>query len=257
MSEKDIWKKYPEKKIIEEGNYSIVYKAKNNETGKYVAIKEINKQKYKINIKELKEEIEEIEKINSDNIVKIKEIIELNNILYIIMDLYSIDLKNYLLNRDKPLSINEVKEILFQLNNILKKLNEVNNFNIINLDISNILIDLNEINKISIKLAYLNLNKFIEESEISVNLAKKTFLTTPPEILNGESYNNKSDIWSLGIIIYYMLNKKYPYDGKNEHNLYQNIISNQNIELNKDEELNNLFKRMLIIEVNERISFIF
>ena len=97
------------------------------------------------------------------------------------MDLYSFDLKNYLLNRDKPLSINEVKEIL--LNNILKKLNEVNKINL-NVDVSNILIDLNEINKISIKLSYLNLNKFIEESEKIINLGKKTFLTTPPEILN-------------------------------------------------------------------------
>ena len=120
MSEIDIWEKYSEKKIIGRGNHSIIYKTKNNETGKYVAIKEINNQKYKINIKELKEEIEEMKKINSDNIVKIKEIIELKNILYIIMDLCSFDLNNYLLNRDKPLSINEVKEILFQLNNILK-----------------------------------------------------------------------------------------------------------------------------------------
>ena len=66
MSNIDIWKKYSEKKQIGRGNYSIVYKAKNNKTGKYVAIKEINNQKYKINIKELKEEIEEIQKINSD-----------------------------------------------------------------------------------------------------------------------------------------------------------------------------------------------
>ena len=90
MSEIDIWEKYSEKKIIGRGNHSIVYKAKIKETGKYVAIKEI--QKYKINIKELKEEIEEMKKkINSDNIVKIKEIIELKNILYIIMDLCSIN----------------------------------------------------------------------------------------------------------------------------------------------------------------------
>ena len=255
MSEIDIWKKYSEKKIIGKGNYSIVYKAKNNKTGKYVAIKEINNQKYKINIKQLKEEIDEIQKINLDNIVKIEEIIELKNKLYIIMDLCSIDLNNYLLSRDKPLSINELKEILFQLNNIFKKLNEVNQMNIINIEISNILLNLNEINKISIKLSYLNLNKFTEESEITANLAKKIFLTTPPEILKGESYNNKNDIWSLGIIIYYMLNKKYPYEGKNEIKLYQNIISNQNIELNKDEELNNLLKRMLKVNINERISW--
>ncbi len=171
------------------------------------------------------------------------------------MDLCQFDLNNHLLSRDKPLCINELKEILFQLNNIFKKLNEVNQMNLINIEISNILLNLNEINKISIKLSYLNISKFTEESEITANLAKKIFLITPPEILKGESYNNKSDIWSLGIIIYYMLNKKYPYEGKNEIKLLQNIISNQNIELNKDEELNNLLKRMLKVNINERISW--
>ena len=38
----DIWKKHSKK--IGRVNYSIVYKTKNNETGKYVAIKEINNQ---------------------------------------------------------------------------------------------------------------------------------------------------------------------------------------------------------------------
>ena len=110
------------------------------------------------------------------------------------MDLCLLDLKNYLLIRDKPLSINEVKEILLQLNNILKKLNEINKINI-NIKISNIFIDLNEINKVSIKLSYLNINKFIDESEKS--LKKQISLTTPPEILNEQLYNNKSDIWRV------------------------------------------------------------
>ena len=103
------------------------------------------------------------------------------------MDLCSIDLNNYLLSRDKPLSINELKEILFKLNNIFKKLNEVNQMNIINIEISNVLLNLNEINKISIKLSYLNISKFTEESEISVNLAKKN-------IFNNTSRNIKRRI---------------------------------------------------------------
>ena len=48
-----------------------------------------------------------------------------------------------------------------------------------------------------------------------------------PEILNGENYTLKSDIWSLGIIIYFMLNKEYPYNGKTEVLLFNDINSNK------------------------------
>ena len=96
---------------------------------------------------------------NEENIVKINEIKEDNNLFYMIMDLYSFNLENYLKIRDKPFSINEIKEILLQLNKILKKLNEEN---IIygNLKLSNILINLDEINKISIKLCYYDSKVF-------------------------------------------------------------------------------------------------
>ncbi len=56
---KKIQKKKQEEKIIQ-----LFIKQKNNETGKCVAIKEINNQKYRIKIKELKKEIEEMKKIN-------------------------------------------------------------------------------------------------------------------------------------------------------------------------------------------------
>ena len=73
--------------------------------------------------------------------------------------------------------------------------------------------------------------------------------------MNDESYNNKSDIWSLGIIIYYMLYKKYPYEGKTEYSLYQNIQSNKITKFSEDEELNDLLMKMLKEDVNERISW--
>ncbi len=39
---KNIWENYIKEKILGSGPFSIVYKAKNKNTGNYVAIKEIN-----------------------------------------------------------------------------------------------------------------------------------------------------------------------------------------------------------------------
>ena len=159
MSNIDIWENYKERKLISSENYSKIYQSINIKTGKYVVIKEINKDKCNINIEELKKEMKR--KKNEENIVKINEIKEDNNIFYMIMDLYSFNLENYLKIRDKPFSINEIKEILLQLNKIFKKLNEENTIHG-NLKLSNILINLDEINKISIKLCYYDSINFFK-----------------------------------------------------------------------------------------------
>ena len=72
--------------------------------------------------------------------------------------------------------------------------------------------------------------------------------------MKDKSFNNKSDIWSLGIIIYYMLYKKYPYEGKTEYSLYQNIKSNKIIKFIEDEELNDLLMKMLKVLVLQQLK---
>ena len=75
-----------------------------------------------------------------------------------------------------------------------------------------------------------------------------------PEILKGENYSFKSDIWSLGIIIYFMLNKEYPYKGKTEMLLFNDITFGQKLKLSNDDKLNDLINKMLF-NINERISW--
>ena len=55
------------------------------------------------------------------------------------------------------------------------------------------------------------------------SIINEPLLTIAPEILKEKNINIKNDIWSLGIIIYYILNKKYPYNDKNEISLYDDI----------------------------------
>ena len=168
------------------------------------------------------------------------------------MELCYCNLEEYIIKRENNLSINEIKEVLIQLNNSFKII-EKEKLIYKDLKPSNILISINKLDKCLIKLNKIA-NKLVNVQLTSMSI-KGAPLTTSPEILNGEDNNNKCDIWSLGIIIYFMLFKEYPYTGKNEILLIKDIMSNKNLKLSEDNNLNDLINKMLKINANERISW--
>ena len=254
MSNINIWEKYKQIYKIGYGAYSKVYKDQNIETREYFAMKEIEKEKFEGLENKLLNEVEIMKKINIENSVLINEVINNKEYLYIIMDLCEYDLENYIKRRKKPISINEIKEVLNQLNNVFKIMNEKK---IIHRDLkpSNILISLDRLDKCLIKLSDYGSSKFNNFINNITNTINCIPITMAPEILKGENYSFKSDIWSLGIIIYFMLNKEYPYNGQNELLLFNDINSGKRLKLSNNDKLNDLINKMLKININERISW--
>ncbi len=121
------------------------------------------------------------------------------------------------------------------------------------LKLSNILFSINSINKINIKLSIYISNEFNKISS-KTNLDNNS-LTISPQILKGENYSNKTDLWSLGVIIYYMLFKEYPFNGKLEYQIIKDIESKKELKEIKHKELKDLVHQMLLINENERISW--
>jgi serine/threonine protein kinase len=110
--------KYENLKKIYSNSYKIVYEGLNRHTNNLVIIKEINKnKKYS---KHYKEEGTLLKSLNSDNIVSLIEEIETEDKYYLIMEKCMINLDDYLKMRIDPLSTDEIREILTQMNNALK-----------------------------------------------------------------------------------------------------------------------------------------
>ena len=257
MTENEIWNKYEkEENRIGYGTFGDVYKVKNKETGYYYALKVIDKQKFNESTNLLKKEIEIMKKINTENSIYVKEIFDTKQYFYIIMDLCEYNLEDYIKRREDSITINEIKEILNQLNNCFKIMNKEN---IIHRDLKpkNILISLKRIDKCLIKLSDYGSSKFLNQSNSNSIGKNGTLLTMAPEVLKDEKelINSKSDIWSLGIIIYYLLFKEYPYNGNGEYKILQDIYSNKKLKKCNNEELNDLLNNMLKININERISW--
>ena len=243
MNSVNIWDKYEKIKKMS----SSLYKGKNKEKGNYVVIKEIDKiqfnKDYKISEKEF------MDLINKEKLISIIEIINSRDYYYIVMELCLTNLEEYMKIRDKGLTIEELRDFLIELNKILKTKEMIYR----DLNLSNILISLNEINKISIKISDLGLNKKINE-ELTMTSTKISY-SRSPEIIENYNIHTKSDLWNLGIIIYYLLFKEYPYKGINEIKLLNDIKSGKQLKLSEDNDLNDLINKMICIDLNKRISW--
>ena len=254
MSSNDIWTYFTEKAVLNTGIFGQVFKGIDKKTGNYVAIKEINKLKFKKLTGSPFKEDEILKKINLESNISLKATMNTEKNFYIIMDLAISNLEEVLQIRNTPFSVKEIKEILTQLNEDFKVIQR-ENIIIKDMKLSNFLIFLEKINNIKIKFSDFDSSKLSDKTKIkSINL-EETPLTSSPEVLNIESISKKSDIWSLGTLIYYMYFKEYPFNGETDEDILNEIESNKKLKEIEDKDLNDLVSKMLIKEERKRISW--
>ena len=222
----DIRKNYEFISILGNGNFGKVRLYRDRkQTDVLFAIKTLKKENMTKNYFELlKNEVNILSNLDHPNIVKYFGVYEDELYIHILMeylkgyDLYKIiALKKYTGFDEK-----DICEIIYQL---LQALSFIHNQNIVHRDIKpeNILFA-NKKDYSTLKLIDFGLSTYMDKS--------KNIVGTPyymaPEMTEGRSYP-QSDIWSLGVIIYLSLTGKYPFDSKDNSELFKKI---------KNEELN-------------------
>lgn len=212
-------------RIIEEigsGGMGKVFKASDIELNSIVALKIIRAEFSNSPnvIRRFKQEALFGRSISHDNVVRIHDIGEWKGIIYISMEYIKGQNLKELIRTSGPLSFGTVIKITKQICGALMAAHENG---VIHRDLKphNIMVD----TKGDIHAMDFGLAKSIEGKETSASgIAVGTLQYLSPEQAKGEKLDQRSDIYSLGIIMYEMLTGKMPFESETDTGFIQKHI---------------------------------
>lgn len=203
-------------KEIGAGSFSTVYLAMDLYDNQNYAVKSINKGLVanKQNLELLISEISIMRKLNNQNLVKLHKVYESENHIHLILDyVEGGDLLNRVLKFSNFSELDAVKFI----KNFLEALSYMHSKQVIHRDLKpeNILMTSES----------CNYNFKIADFGFACNKQQNLLLPCgspgyiAPEMLRNTNYDEKVDIFSLGIILYILLSGRTPFNGKTQKDL--------------------------------------
>ena len=200
--------KYEFLKEIGKGSYGKVYLSKDRNTNEKVAIKILKKEKMSTKVLQMfRYEIDIMKNCNHKNVTKLIDSFENSINIYIVMEYVSGgDLRSFISNLVSPLSESKAILIISQISTGLKYLHDRG---IIHRDLKpdNILLT----HDLNVKIMDFGLSKIMSYTETCLE-GVGTINYLAPEVISKKPYNSKVDMWSLGIIIYFILTKFLPFE---------------------------------------------
>ena len=242
-----------------EGAFGAVFRVKHKDIGVDRAMKKLTgkDQKDKEKEKEILNEIEMLKSLDHPNIVKVFEFYNTNDGYYIITEYCK---EGELFDRimeSAPFNEAAAAYLMYQ---ILSAVFYCHNLNIIHRDMKpeNILIEHEdkETNFFNIKIIDFGTAKITDKSSNENKIVGST-LYIAPEVLKG-SYNEKCDVWSVGVIMYICLCGKPPFEGEDDE-VIQKIMKGRYDKtseawLKLSEEAKDLLKHLLDLNTKTRVT---
>ena len=238
-----------------DGAYSIVYKVKRIIDGNIYALKKVKMQN--LNKKEKKNALNEVRilaSIHHPNIISYKEVFfDESGFLCLVMeyadngDLYQKIVKYQ--KRGKYLSEHFIWSTFTQ---IIKGLRTLHDLNILHRDMKSANVFLNTTG--SVKLGDMNVSKVAKDGLLYTQTGTPYYAS--PEVWQDKPYNTKSDIWSLGCVLYEATTLKPPFRADDMQGLYERVIRGEfaPVQPHYSKDLRYVIRQLLQIEPNKRPS---
>ena len=236
-------------KIIQylgEGSFGKVFKAREISTGKIIAVKKMSINNSEKKYSNIIKEINLLKHLDHPNIVKYYDYFKEEDYIYLMMEyLDGGTLKEYIRNKQENITENEARIIIKQLLTAISYLHYTCDICHRDIKPENIMFtNKNDINEL--KLLDFGLSSDSFESKKCLDNCG-TLIYMAPEQLNKMIYSKAVDVWSVGIILYMLLNKgKNPFYNKGEaQEITIKNISNNNIIYSSDFPVSHMGKHLI------------
>jgi serine/threonine protein kinase len=288
--------------INSDGSFGIIHVVKHMPTKEYYIMKKMSKREIKSSdmTRQIASEVKIHTTLNHPNIVKMIDYFEDEKYIYIVLEyMMKGDLYELLHNENKYEQFEEdeaqkiMKDIVsgvaylhskrivhrdIKLENLL-----INEFDTVKVADFGLSVDLNELSELQSSipppdvtevkekpakkiLPKTRKDRKLEEAEDEMTVLCGTTEYMPPEMLKGEKYNEKVDVWALGIVMFELLTGDIPFDkretkykkfkDKRNRELFRKQVISKDIKYpdGMSSEAIDLMKKMLNKDPIKRIS---
>ena len=210
-------KKYDVLGVVGEGAYGIVYKCRNKETGKYVAIKKFKEIEDKLVQKTMKRELKMLQMLKHDNVVDFQEAFIYKKNLFLVFEYVEKNLLEVLEKSPNGLNPKLIRSFVFQM---CKAVHYLHINNMIHRDVKpeNLLIDEN----MQLKLCDFGFARKITLNNKNNNVNAMTdyvatrWYRSPELLLSKGIYGPEVDYWAIGCIMGELADGNPMFPGENE-----------------------------------------
>ncbi|XP_049849978.1 myosin light chain kinase A-like [Schistocerca gregaria] len=241
-------------KVLGTGNYSVVKVGIHRDTDEPSAIKIIDKALVKKKPQMISNEIKILLRIHHPSIISLKDIFDTPQTIMLCTELAS---GGELFDRIVEREYFTEKQARYIMEQLLSAMCYIHEMGIVHRDLKpeNLLL-LNDKEDV-IKIADFGLSKIYKEDVMSTACGTPGYVA--PEILQCESYDEKIDVWSAGVIMYILLCGYPPFYDENDAKLFD-IIMSGSYEFQSpywdhvSEEAKDLIRQILVVNPKDRIS---